>query len=99
MLLREPSGLDWRAYDSKIVHKDLRRVFDVRQVTSKRRNLQVLLSLVDRLPANPTIESAQPISYYQLVFANLPVEANLTDQKYRGMLGDIDIDTDAALTP
>ena len=68
-----------------IEHQDLNREFDCRQpqTLSKKRYLQALLTLEQRLVANPRILSAQPISYYKLILRDVCVEPDLGDFAYQ----------------
>jgi hypothetical protein len=82
-LLDRLRELEWKPLRERIEHTNTNKVFDCRNAQRGARYFQVMLSLDARLTANPSILSAQPLSYYALVLRNIHVEPNRGDDAYK----------------
>lgn len=81
---------NWKAASAEVVHTDPSlKVFDGRKPQTRKMYFQCLLSLEQRIIANPSIASAQPQSYYKLVLMDQRVDAGLGDAAYKAKLKEL----------
>ena len=73
----------WKPLGDTIVHADLTKCFDARDITKKKLYLLCLHKLEQILAVNGPMHSNQPQLYYQLLFNGQRVQPNLGHEEYK----------------